>query len=279
IADWNNAAIRALWLDAQVVVFFSRCANCKVPTVKGVDGRVTQIRYSGPELAALRDLAFAIKDRKETNAIVKPGAILHADVVMLVHPEGEIHVNQPRSPLSSQQGRSQAPSTPDRLMLKSMDGRQKSLRDDAIHWDISYALLEQVVPDYEGTQVLSSGDIKKAPDDTVRLWYRATTAYLQAKAIYDPYHHSRGLKAFPNDPDLHFLNGCLHESQADARVQTVMRDLDLPPGVSLSQLSERDELEAAEKAFRRTLEVDPAYYEARIPLGRVLGKLGKHEQA
>jgi tetratricopeptide (TPR) repeat protein len=43
--------------------------------------------------------------------------------------------------------------------------------------------------------------------------------------------------------------------------------------------SEQDELREAEGLFRRTLAAGPTYHEARIRLGRVLGRQGRHEEA
>jgi tetratricopeptide (TPR) repeat protein len=42
---------------------------------------------------------------------------------------------------------------------------------------------------------------------------------------------------------------------------------------------EQAELNEAERLFRRVLQIDPAHVEARLHLGRVLGRMGRHELA
>lgn len=267
LASWSNSQIRTLWVDVQTLVHFVRCPKCNATTVIGLDGRVSRVGYTHLEVAALREMAAAIRERAgDDNQVLKRGAILHADVVMYAQPTADPIVDR------SAATRSSAPTpAPERIILRSSDGRPDSLITDAVHWDIAYSLLAQV------TDV--SGKIAPAADDTVRLWYRATIAYLQNTSMHDPVHFQRALGLFPGDADIQFQAGCLHESLASARVQEAVRTATMPTGVTIAVKSERGELETAERFFRRALEIDPAHHESRLRLGRVLGLLDRHDQA
>jgi len=289
LSGWSNAAIKALWIDVQTLIHFARCRLCRVAAVKGIDGRVQAIGYSRPELAALRELAFVIRENRETNEILKRAAILHGDVVMIAQPQGEPRITplapppapEKMPPLSARSGMRPPLPSPDRVVVRSTDGRQDSVTTDAVHWDISYVLLDLVGPEVGDPDIAPNAAFKAAPeaDDSVRQWYRGTSAYMLANAMHDMHHFGRGLKLFPRDADLHFLMGCLHESQSNPRVQTLMRSIALPTGVTLAVKSEHEELDLAAQSFRRALDLNPDYADARLRLGRVLGRMGHHENA
>ena len=270
LADWTNAAIKQLWIDVQVLFMFVHCRDCGAPTVMTLDGRRFGTSYSKPDLLTMRTLAAAIRERPgDENQLVKRGAILHADIVMLADPQGDQHVAPP--PVPGQRRSGQSGAAPERVILKGTDGREESLRNGLVHWDIAFALLDRVTD--------ASG--KRAPqsDDTVRLWYRAVIAHLQSVAMHDQTHFVRALRLFPTDPDFLFQTACLHESLASPPVQSVVRTATLPPGVDIGVRSERSELETAERLLRQALTQDPTFAEARLRLGRVLARLGRHADA
>ena len=246
---------------------FVHCSRCNPPGVRGLNGRVVPLAYTKTETKVLRELAANISEREEDDELLKRAAILHADVVVIGKREGDFYVAQP-SPAGARPFNSAA--IPQRVILKSVDGRQDHIIDAAVHWEIAYALLDR----------LPNGG-KPAPQDdpTVRQWYQATIAYLQDTAMHDPTHFERALRLFPNDVTIVFQAGCLHETLASPRVQAVLRSATIPPGMVVSFKSDRPELETAERFFRRALELDPAHQEARLRLGWVLGQLERHEQA
>ena len=112
----------------------------------------------------------------------------------------------------------------------------------------------------------------------MRLWYLATSAYGQRYEQHTR-HEDRAVELFPGDANLLFLAGSFHETFASPRMQSLVRSIRLPSGVSHGIGAEQSELREAEELLRRALEPQPAFVEARIRLGRVLYLLGRHEAA
>ena len=116
-------------------------------------------------------------------------------------------------------------------------------------------------------------------DATVRQWYRATSAILIQTKHLDFDHFRDAIKLFPNDAEVLFLDGALHEMLAGPLVQASLRAARLPSGVPNPVEGERDELRVAETRFRHSLAADPARAETHMRLGRVLGLFGRHAEA
>ena len=186
------------------------------------------------------------------NRILKRGAVLHTDAAMFVM-------------LEDTRPREGGDPRPDRWRISYGDGQQRSAQGAPGHWVLAQALLDFVAPDPE-------------KDETVRLWYVATSAWGQYFERHTR-HEDRAAQLFPKDAEVLFFAGTLHETLASPTIQSLVRSISVP-GSALTQIgSERDELERAEKLFRRALEEDPAFTEARIRRGRVLHELGKNEEA
>ena len=116
-------------------------------------------------------------------------------------------------------------------------------------------------------------------DDMVRLWYRATAAWMQNREDHDTDHLNHGRSLFPDDADILFLSGCQHETYASPEIQSAMRAAVIPTGVRIDIGSDRAELRQAENFFRRALAINPSLVEARLRLGRVLSLLERHADA
>jgi VWFA-related protein len=185
------------------------------------------------------------------NRLLKRGAMLHTDAVL--------HVG---SVTAQPEGGSER--RPGQWRVRFADGQQQAAEGAPGHWELARSLLENVAPSPE-------------EDDTVRLWYIATSAYGQ---LYERHtrHEEQAVDLFPNDAELLFLAGCLHETFASPTIQSLARSIHVSGARSGIHASE-SELKKAEELFRRALEVDPAFVEARIRLGRVLDLLGQPEQA
>jgi tetratricopeptide (TPR) repeat protein len=281
INQWSAADLHGVWIDVtslaslvrepSVSVFFlpgdpelrltpSGWATVTPPT----QTNRAPISYSGRDLERLRKLAASLgspNDGRE-NLLLKRGAMLHADIAMLAPADARFIV-KPGSTGSR------------RYRLYIDDGRPKGIQTEANHWDMGRRLLDRVR--YRDPK----GGAARGPalDDTVRLWYIATCAYLISVGDLDPAHFVRAVELFPKNPDLLFLRAALHESMAGARRQSAMRTADVPAGVSFTIGSRGDELLLAERFYERALENAPMFDEARVRYARVLGQRRHHEEA
>jgi tetratricopeptide (TPR) repeat protein len=234
-----------------------------------VPGRSAPIRvvYSGSDLNLILELAIAARSRgavdatsipperlvKNRNHILKRAAILHADVAA-------------EALLGHRTKGSAAPEGLQEFTLPLPDGRSQGLVVDVGQWELARSMLDKVVP-------------AAAHDEFVRQWYDVTAAYLQSVGQLTPSHFTRGLRLFPDDAELLFQAGCLHESLAESRIQDAMQTAAIPSDVKFEIASRRTELRDAESLFRKALKVQPDHLEARIRLARVLGLRGEHAEA
>jgi len=197
---------------------------------------------SGPDEEAIRC---------SRNRLLKRGAVLHTDAALHVADVTE-------QPPAGHEGR------PDRWRVRFSDGQQRAAEGAPGHWELARSLLDNVAPNPE-------------EDDTVRLWYIATSAHGQYYKRHTR-HEEQAVELFPEDAHVLFLAGCLHETFASPTIQSLARSIRVS-GTRHGIGSEESELRTAEKLFRRALEADPALIEARIRLGRVLHLQGQPEQA
>jgi tetratricopeptide (TPR) repeat protein len=118
-------------------------------------------------------------------------------------------------------------------------------------------------------------------DEMVRLWYVATAAHMHSQGRLGDLtpHLERAQQIFPSDAEVRFYGGCLHETLAAPRIQAALRSANIPDGFTVSTRSSDGELRLAETHFRRALEFAPDHTEARIRRARVIGTLGRHEEA
>jgi len=195
----------------------------------------------------------------DVNRLLKRGAMLHADIAMLAQ-EGLIRAAEPTVP--------GAP--PGRGPIQVFDGKTGGPDDADRHWATARAILESVTPD-------------PASDEWVHRWYRAAAARMRRDSLLASSEPllERARQLFPKDAVFPFYGGCLHATYASPAIQAVyaaaassssQRNRIAPwqSGVHLSQAAER---------FREALALQPAWPEARLRLGRVLGLLGRHKEA
>ena len=198
-----------------------------------------------PELGRLLGLAEAEGAQERANRILKRAAILYADVVMLVVPL-----------LPGQFGCSAGAS----LLVK--DGASIGTGCVNTHWPQGRALLDAVKPD-------------PAKDETVRLWYAATLAFLLQTGNYanakPQLEHAQLL--FRLDPDILFQGGYYHEAFASPLIQTAAVASGSDPRGGKAHL------ENAEDLYRRAVRENPQFAEARVRHGRVLALLGRRQDA
>jgi tetratricopeptide (TPR) repeat protein len=196
-----------------------------------------------------------LANRPDVNALLLRGALLHTDIARF--------------------GPSLPGGRPDVALAR--DGRYEGMASSA-HWDFARAFLDQVSP-------------HPAKDAGVRLWYRAVAAHMVSEGrLGDAVGHlRRAVQLLPADRDILFAIGCMREAFAAPAKQAVMNAVRQPVPLvkwgkvdndpSLEVGSASDELGKAEKAFRAALDVDPAFEDARLHLGRVLGLRGQARAA
>jgi tetratricopeptide (TPR) repeat protein len=251
-AAWSRDDLQAAWIDVQVLIALLRNHDADEFHVQYLGNRV---RANTPrqDVQAFRDIARAIVQQPGADRFLKRAAVLHTDTAMLVQgalPAAEL----PSSML-----------IPRRVIVQTGDGQQVSMHGGGVSWEFARLLLDAVR--------------EPSRDADVNLWYRATLAQRLGGEELDTPHFARARQLFPDDAEITFLTGALHEVFADARVQTVARTIKLRGGALLEIGSEASELREAEALFRRALELDAGHVEARLRRGRTLGRLGRHQEA
>ncbi len=195
--------------------------------------------------------------RGDINRLLKRGAMLHADIAMLAQ-EGLVRATEPAVPGTS----------PSRGPIQVSDGRAGGTDNADRHWEMARALLEIVAPE-------------PASDEWVHRWYRAAAARMRRDRLLassDPL-LERARRLFPKDAAFPFYGGCLHETQASPSIQTVYEATAPSQRSSAASWLSGPHWNQAARLFTEALALQPAWPEARLRLGRVLGLLGRHNEA
>jgi tetratricopeptide (TPR) repeat protein len=193
---------------------------------------------------------LAKTDPPRANQILLLGAVLHADIGRLI-PEDTVR----RSPTQ-------------KTAYIVRDGRWLGVRYISMHWQFGRSLLDSVTPEPAAL-----------PD--VRVWYQETSADLlrlrQFAAAVE--HYARARQIFPNDAAILYDSGVLHERFGSAALQAAAESVTESNRTSAAVSTARGELGRAERFFRDSLVHRPDHLEARVRHGRVLGDLGRHDEA
>jgi tetratricopeptide (TPR) repeat protein len=142
------------------------------------------------------------------------------------------------------------------------------LRYPSIHWQLGRSVLDGIFPTAAG-------------HPGVLAWYRETSLELmRSRALAEAMRHlARARQLFPGDAPIFFLSGVLHERFSSAALQAAALSLVEDNRGTSGVTSTRGELTRAERFFRESLAADPSQLEARVRHGRVLGELGRHDEA
>jgi tetratricopeptide (TPR) repeat protein len=92
-------------------------------------------------------------------------------------------------------------------------------------------------------------------------------------------HLDQARELFPTDPDILFVSGCYFDMIASPRVRPMVEARTLPFELHVDAPSERESLRKAEDYFRRAADARPTFVAARVRRGRVLNRLGRHDEA
>jgi tetratricopeptide (TPR) repeat protein len=233
---------------------------------RGVNTGRTTRRMNATEIAHLQALSAPGGRNGQRHNLAIRGAFLHTDVVTLVQRDPQV-VAAPR-PRRDQSLLEREETTPT-VLVRARDGRVDAFELGAVHWDFARRLLWSVDPASDEVAV-------------VRFWYRAAAAYFaHEKNIGEGYPHlQRALQLFPQDPAILLASGCLQERLASSAIQDFVRTTTLPNGLRFLDVDAAEtHLARAERAFRRSVEIEPTLVEARLRLGRVLGQIDRHQEA
>jgi tetratricopeptide (TPR) repeat protein len=206
-------------------------------------------RFSDADEQKLREIASRYLGGP-VDRFLKRAALLHADIAIL----------SPRSHQTWTAGTSQLVT----------DGADRGDEGRSWHWLLGRAFLH-LLPDAQA-------------DPDVRLWYQAVGVHLWSIGNYTELraHLERARDLFPEDAEIHFLTGALHEAWGAAHVQAVVENGRAGSARATAQIlvqSAPEEQERARDAYRRVLRADPSHDEARVRLGRVLSLRGGHDEA
>jgi tetratricopeptide (TPR) repeat protein len=160
----------------------------------------------------------------------------------------------------------------DFFVFRFDDGQGLGRQDALGQWEVGRFLLEQIRPDPRDFRP------KPAGDDWVRRWYRTLIAYQLSQMHFNVMNVERGLELFPDDPEILFLEGVLHETLASPAIQEPMRQSE-EIRRSARVRSADGELDVAEDLLRHAVKLDPSFAEGRLHLGHVLGERDQHKAA
>jgi len=256
-ADWSApefAELKLTFYSALQLVRDSKTRTFARPPAP--NGRLTgQVFYSRGEIRQLLELAKRLKALGETH-MLRRGAMLHADAVVL-GAGNEARDGSRRSD----------------FFIYHIDDGQGLGRQDALgQWEFGRFLLEQIRPDPRDFRPHPAGD------DWVRRWYRTLIAYQLSQMHFNVTDVERGLELFPDDPEILFLEGVLHETLSSPAIQEPMRQSE-EIRRSARVRSAGGELDVAENLLRRAVKLNPSFQEARLHLGRVLAEQDQHKAA
>jgi len=273
VASWDRVTLYRVWIDTtsivglvrdpEVLVFSAPIENEPFSGVFRQQSRVVYrtIPYSRAEVRELQKIAKEVAGHGGDDRLLKRGATLHADIRMI----GEAAlpaVDPARQPRSGS------------VMLFLSDGQQIGVENAGVHWEMGRRLLDRVKP--KTSQKLGPDP---GADETVRLWYLAASVYMQSTTQMDAWHVARSVQLFPNDPETLFFAGTAREWFSGPQLQNTLQSTTLSRDLFNLIGSESEELRRAERLFHDALERDPMRTEARIRLGRILGRRGRHQDA
>lgn len=273
VASWDRNTLWFVWMDVGTVVSLVREPNIHVFStpvepepfsgifhVSQPRLRTRIIPYGRDELRRLQTIAKEVIDRGGENRVLKRGAVLHSDIAMV---GGETANQDPaRRPRTGS------------IMLFLADGQQTGVDDAGVQWEMGRRLLDRVRPG--NTRKLGSDP---GADETVRRWYLAVNGYMQATEQMEAWHVDRSVQLFPRDSEMLFFAACAREWFSGPQVQNTLQSTNLARDLFNLVGTEDDELGRAERLFRESLEREPRRNEARIRLGRILGRRGRHKEA
>ena len=236
-----------------------------------LDPAVTMVaRWSKSDLEGVLDEFGRNVPAADQARLLRRALVLHTDLLVLL-----------RTPAGYD-----LPANEDRSIGLVADAVQLGIQRGTVQWAFVRALAERLP---------AATRNRAAADDAVRLWYRATAAFLESWEDWpeSEAHLASAKRLLGEDPILLMYEGTIHEAYASPAIQSLEPPKDLQPPESVHFAtgsifsmpnlqraaakavwvfqSADVETQTAERLFRQALTKDSTLAEARIRLGHVLG--------
>lgn len=199
----------------------------------------------------------------DIRVFLKRAALLHTDVALF----------EPNALLTTREGAGHV----------AADGRTRGDEGRPWHWMLARSFLHLALTDFTNPR---RPRLEPDSDPDVRLWYQGIANYLWSRRNYTEAlpHIRAGLDLLPDDAELQFVRGLIHEAQASPHIQAAVEEQ--ARQVRRAGMEYRSAVQSAEKerataveAFRRALAAAPDHSEARLHLANVLNADEEYGQA
>jgi tetratricopeptide (TPR) repeat protein len=301
--DASLGAVVAMRYDTR------RNLNTAVPLfIRVLREREVVVTRSGFDQAVTR-LARSVRLQIGSATFLKRAAVLHADAVVFANRFPRGPDDAPRLPVGA--GRSPqrvAPLLSNRRVVLTRDG--EIIADAPANWNLPFArsLLDEllrpvdhIVPAAEcaADPACWIADLPSGLADRPRVlvpvrpvsaadrafvgeWYHALAAYLFAAGMNGDAtsHLDDAARVRPDDARLLFDRGSYAETLGLRIYQAVQDAAGARPNAFTARIPSEEQTNAeAERLYRRALEIDPTYLEARVRYARLLERRGQPDQA
>jgi tetratricopeptide (TPR) repeat protein len=243
------------------------------------DSAVTLVaRWSRSDLEGVLEQLERTVAVSDQARLLRRAIVLHTDLLVLLRgPSGY-----------------DLPADEDRSVGLVADAIQMGVRRGTVQWEFVRRLVDRL---HEATSDRAEAD------EFVRLWYRATAAFLESWEDWpeSDAHLAAAKRLLGEDPVLLLYEGTIHEAYAGPAIQSLEAPKELRPpepvrfatgsifsvpnlqraaakAVWVFQSADVETQEAA-RLFRQAIAKDPRLAEARVRLGHVLGMRGRPGEA
>jgi tetratricopeptide (TPR) repeat protein len=211
----------------------------------------------------LTAFARTVGGRPGAATFLKRAAILHADAVVF---GGRFPAPFENAPTASS---SRSPLLSNERMTVARDGEVVGTAQVNWHLPFARSLLDVLL---KQEPARASSPVPREHYEFASGWYHAVAAYLFARGLNaDATGHLRQAARVLPDDALVLFDRATYAEAFGLPIYQAVDDGGVP--------SEGRTNSEAERLYRRALEVDPAYVEARVRLARLLDHRGRHDEA